>query len=295
MGKKVGQMGGLDAKVDGLSTRIDRVLRPTLGAEKQGSANTVSNGQASAHFHAHPHHPMTARPDKPGDPESSSLAEQRPSPTRPAVGWPVLVVGLPKAGTSSIADFSRCAGVTTSHFQCTYNVSKDGRIVEKTQPCGECVRDRVNEGRLPLDGCGDYDVWAQMDNCCTFPQTEHLEGLHTEFPNATLILNLRDVAAWVGSVQRWQGGRYVSKLQRVALPHLNIRRGAFSRAGGAELARWPGAQADLVRAFVAKHPSHRLIELHVDHPGAGAQMAGSFGIDETCWTHANANPPPNRR
>ena len=67
------------------------------------------------------------------------------------IGLPILVVGMPKVGTTSITEFFKCSGrYKVSHHQCRGR-GGHGR-------CGVLIRNNVLEGRPPLQGTGDFDV-----------------------------------------------------------------------------------------------------------------------------------------
>ena len=46
---------------------------------------------------------------------------------------------------------------------------------------------------------------------------------------------------------------------------------------------------DFVRDFVAKHPSHRLVEVNIADPNAGKILTREFGLVERCWGKHNQN------
>ena len=154
------------------------------------------------------------------------------------VGWPVIVVGLAKAGTTTIAGFFECAGVRTMHWgACAKGVPglRDGPTV-----CGQCAGHNDRAGRLPLEGCGNYDVWAQMDTASYMPQITMLPGIHAQYPNATFILNQRSVGDWVSSIKRWANGSFHRKLgSSTAFRFLNVSR-SRGPVTDEELALWCG-------------------------------------------------------
>jgi Sulfotransferase domain len=64
--------------------------------------------------------------------------------------------------------------------------------------------------------CGDFDVYGQLDypppvnqfpknKVCHLPQITMLNELHDEHPDATFILNFRNISHWTRSVARWRG------------------------------------------------------------------------------------------
>ena len=89
---------------------------------------------------------------------------------------PVINLGLPKSGTTSLHDFFKCAtGYNVSHWSCKRATRENTHFGEAPsqcesnttqlfgQPCGSCIRENLFEKRPPLEGCGDYQVWTQID------------------------------------------------------------------------------------------------------------------------------------
>ena len=122
-----------------------------------------------------------------------------------------------------------------------------------------------------------------------------MDKIHEQFPNATFILNLRPVDAWVNSVLNWP-----TSLKR------EIPGEFFGQQKERDFSKLPRSKKQLraslkhiydfhsqyVRDFVRKHPSHALIEVDITNEEAGIQLADAFGLHETCWGHANKNDVP---
>ena len=204
----------------------------------------------------------------------------------PGVGHPIIVLGMLKAGTSSVAQYFKCGGLVTSHYKC------------RLQYCGECIRNNMDLGRPPFTSCGDYTVWAQIDyasspmhrhdpEACYFPQVEALDAIHAEFPNATFILNTRNVNDWIKSVDHWSNLR--ERLGKCDISGLPAGKGAPGPQGDAELTSFWWEHISRVRTFVQMHPSHKLVEVAIDTPGAGVHMQQEFGISAKCWGNHNNN------
>eukprot|EP00588_Corethron_pennatum_P035569 CAMPEP_0194343674 /NCGR_PEP_ID=MMETSP0171-20130528/98096_1 /TAXON_ID=218684 /ORGANISM="Corethron pennatum, Strain L29A3" /LENGTH=231 /DNA_ID=CAMNT_0039109999 /DNA_START=68 /DNA_END=759 /DNA_ORIENTATION=+ len=110
---------------------------------------------------------------------------------------PVLVVGFPKSGTTSVWSYFHCGGIPSSHETCgqRHDGSRWVRVL-----CGTCISHNVARGAPPLTGCGNYAVWAEMNVSVKdgdpphvyLPQVTELDALHAAYPRATLVLNLRD-------------------------------------------------------------------------------------------------------
>jgi hypothetical protein len=54
----------------------------------------------------------------------------------------------------------------------------------------------VQNGTLPLQSCGNFQAFMQMDRDTFFPQVELLDEIHEENPNATFILMFRNMSDW---------------------------------------------------------------------------------------------------
>ena len=93
----------------------------------------------------------------------------KPNSTLP---FPVINLGFPKMGTSSLHAFFGCAGYRSMHFRC-----------HKTYACAECLRKQnlkfvrddnlgiaVKDKKVDLKECGKSDVYSQIDRDDYFPQ-----------------------------------------------------------------------------------------------------------------------------
>lgn len=179
----------------------------------------------------------------------------------------ILVVGLPKCGTSSLESFFRCGGLKTSHWRC------------KGMMCGQCLNKAYSEKRPGLANCGDFEAWTQLDSWyspCHVPQVTNFEDLVADAPNATFVLNIRPVKHWLSSVTRW--------------PRLR------KQMRGCKLNRSLITDAQVV-AFYESHVSNmiqklqglRHIVVDIEHKAAGAKLSQFFGIKTSCWGHKNKN------
>lgn len=122
----------------------------------------------------------------------------------------ILVMGMPKCGTSSLTHmFRKSLGYKkVSHWYCNDN---------KTIYCGTCMRTAVEDDNNIgiLRACGNFRVFAQMDmaglpnpshkeaGSCIFPQIEYMDRLYRDSPNATWILPFRNTTDWLHSVMNW--------------------------------------------------------------------------------------------
>ena len=157
------------------------------------------------------------------------------------------------------------------------------------------MKSAVDEGKPPIEGCGNDEVMAQMDflpgtskgsaldppknSSCVFPQIEYLEEIHREVPNATFLLNTRNRTKWVASVKNWHGAMD----ERMSGCHVGPKSNSVS-----DLIDWYDAHQKRVYDFVAKNPSHKLVVVDIEDPTSGEMMASKFiHTNATHWGRSN--------
>ena len=228
--------------------------------------------------------PLGAGPDGASAPAAGAALVPPLAAARAELKLPVINLGLPKSGSTSLRDFFACGNLTASHFKCNGS------------PCGMCVDQNLQAGRPALHGCGDYHVWAQLDwapiglpikpkKRCFFPQLSALKELHEQYPEATFVLPTRPPRHWIASVGNWQHDDYNMRevLAACNLPGLPPGR----KPSDTELASFYVHHSRTVRTFVANHPSHTLIEFDLEEPGAAQKLALASGVPATCWGKSN--------
>ena len=253
-----------------------------------------------------------------GDVDTTS-ADAMPAHEGVDVSLPVLVLGLPKAGTTSLASYFACGGLRTSHYVCVdveegVSFASDGSTMEQT--CGRCIKDALEAGNAPLRTCGRYEAWAQMDvtgkpndgdygldldlhgedaqqssdDTCFFPQVDALDALDREYPDATFVLNKRNsFEDWVASMDDWNDLRARLRDCDLSGAGLPPGDGASGPEGDEQLMRFVTKHEANVRAFVAAHPRHKLVEVTIEDPNAGDVLEEAFRIPRECWGQENVN------
>ena len=213
---------------------------------------------------------------------------------------PIFVVGMPKSGTTSVFNFFSCAGVVSQHYCCCGDVSDH-------RPCyspimADCIMDNKKNGRPMLENCGDYDVYGELDGEQIYsvknatngmeeklgghflPQVFELDWIHKEYPNATLILPLRNSKTWAASVSRWFNMRH-----RIQNEYIYMNRSEEVVNVGNPLVNLYEKHTTNIVKFVQEHPSHKLILFEITDPNAGKVLADASGLPEHCWGHHNQN------
>ena len=217
---------------------------------------------------------------------------------------PILNVGYPKAGSTTLQDYLDCIGLTANHGQNGF------RILEHLdrRPHAAFAQLDLNSGR------GEY------------PQISFLDELHEVRPRSTFVFVFRPLRDWIRSVRAWHN--LFGRMSAFTVPGLVLRPDQLSRnekihalkaeikrriAGGEiihdypvgsgrykpralskmQLAKWLCGHALHVREYVKEYPSHALIELDLyDSNGTGALLHDLFQADaqnttKRCWGHSN--------
>ena len=109
---------------------------------------------------------------------------------------PILVVGMSRCGTSSLAAYFACDGHTS--LRVTHHLCAFGHAPRLADYVAARVHANLAAQRAPLADCDAFDVYAELGAAkpgfCFFAQAEPaaLLALHAQFPRATLLLNRRN-------------------------------------------------------------------------------------------------------
>ncbi len=215
-------------------------------------------------------------------------------PTELKLPTPILVMGLMKAGTTSIFGYFQCgldpqaSTGRLSHYDCKH---PSGRNHEKIgMACGKRIRRNLTKfHKAAFDTIDNFTLYAELDaqennGGMTLPQWDYLEPIYQQFPNATWILNWREPTRWLDSVNRWKDLRK-RFVQNAYLPDLPSGVGDDDQ----DMIHFYEQQAQRIRDFTRDHPSLSLVEVAIDSSDAGIIMERAFGISKSCWRTRNVN------
>jgi hypothetical protein len=192
---------------------------------------------------------------------------------------PIFCAGLPKTGTTSIHRyFSSLPGLWSSH---TY-----GRRNDQLFRTGRCMEDNWKANRPMLEGCGGYHAWSDQGDAshvsgvtqCFYPLWHALGDFYKDYPNATILLNIRNDTAWANSIQKWGGGSLARRWRRCeTTPYLPKTK---------SLQEWIDFYNEYngrIRRFCQDHPSLTCLEFQTEDPNAGQILEKAFGIPASSW------------
>mmetsp|Transcript_26305 Transcript_26305/g.30306 ORF Transcript_26305/g.30306 Transcript_26305/m.30306 type:complete len:388 (-) Transcript_26305:335-1498(-) len=209
-------------------------------------------------------------------------------------GAPIIVMGMMKAGTTSVFGYFKCGLLKQdqkflTHYDCNPNIY-NRTITRKS--CGYQMLINLRNNKNAFDRMDSFALYAEIDGQVEagmyLPQWTNLHEIHQQFPRATFILNMRNPKQWIKSIDKWQDLR--QRFIDLDLGH------AFPKGAGktdAELEAFYLLQAQKVRDFVKEFPSHELVEIDIGSEDTGQIMQDSFGITKDCWGIRNSNPNGN--
>ena len=307
----------------------------TMKAQSEGQGNKAVNATMVASLNKTSRATSTKMPSRTGTETAPGVAAKElkasgfsrdisefPGPgSTPTANQPkelVVLVGLPKSGTSSVNDALRRLKVKTAHFEvnefrtdkiCTEWPIAETRVgggssgipetfwgkANKPDGCyvGHVVQRALVRGKKPLADLIDhgYRAFTQIDLCrgdsCFFPQAEALYELTTAYPKAlyvhtrraNLASHVASMDAWDGMLARFKKGGYLSK-------YAGQSANSSMAANGAIMVQ------ELTRRtleFFAKRPQLRFIDLSIEDDGSARKLAKFLGVPEQAFALDKTN------
>ncbi|CAE7901116.1 unnamed protein product [Symbiodinium microadriaticum] len=208
----------------------------------------------------------------------------------------IFVLGMPKAGTTSLHEAFLRAGLSSVHWALDQgkNLSKDKQLRlwgdgSESRLVGRLIEQAVSEGKEPLAYLPQVEALAEMNGMfwkdkakttvqAYFPQMEHLERLLEAYPNAYFILNVRNLDDWVRSVNQHNDLR--KRFVCADLPGLPPQKGAKDE----ELVEWVKAHQKRVLTLL---PSRKANLLHFNIDLHGSDELSQFLQCPITWPHCN--------
>jgi hypothetical protein len=192
-----------------------------------------------------------------------------------------IVVGFPKAGTTTLQEALTASGLRCAHW------------VHDGQPVGKLVYDGWFEEGDPFAYLKDIDVLTQMDICVPAWDANYwpnldialLLAIRRKHPDCLFILNVRPPAHIAESIMRWPG--LPDRLKNVAMPGLPRGRGSRKK----DVRRWVAAHYAAIRQVFAQDKA--FLDLDLAAGDAPERLGAALGIEIAWWGRANANPPPS--
>eukprot|EP00531_Pseudo-nitzschia_arenysensis_P015244 CAMPEP_0116150976 /NCGR_PEP_ID=MMETSP0329-20121206/19846_1 /TAXON_ID=697910 /ORGANISM="Pseudo-nitzschia arenysensis, Strain B593" /LENGTH=359 /DNA_ID=CAMNT_0003647549 /DNA_START=294 /DNA_END=1373 /DNA_ORIENTATION=+ len=237
---------------------------------------------------------------------ADKIVEERKNNPNKEENWtlplPILNMGYPKAGSTTLKDFFNCVGIKANHGQ-----------------EGEAMFQRIKVGRNIFKSPKKRpQAFCQLDQNARkgyYPQISLLDEVHATHPNTTFVMNFRPIPDWIRSMERWRA--MVRRFSYFFVPGLvltpeqlegaqaywearsrNGTRFQLPRISNVQIAKWWCGHVLHLREYVNEYPSHALIELDLYSTESTSDvMYDLFQADATngaaegmrCWGKSNAN------
>ena len=98
------------------------------------------------------------------------------------ISHPIINLGFPKIGSSTLHAYFGCGGYTSLHYRCT-----------QTTACSQCIRNSIESGLPAFAKSGRSDAYMQIDSGEDLPQIEFLDELVNSYSHTTFILTFRSM------------------------------------------------------------------------------------------------------
>lgn len=214
------------------------------------------------------------------------------------VQLPIFVPSLPKSGTTSIWQYFQCGGWWASH-QWTRIDDKEGAESGSHDAAsgenrtitliGACIHDNVQNGRPPFQGCGGDPIYTDTGYArfkvlpggppgtplCYYPSISALDDVARHYPNATILLVVREPESWADSIMTWGNGTLLFRWGSCQFPNLPNPPSLATKAQLVEFYNWHN---DNIRR---KFPN--LIEVSLEGADTGQQLQDAIGLPASCW------------
>jgi hypothetical protein len=148
---------------------------------------------------------------------------------------------------------------------------------------GDCIHSNVVSGRPPFAQCGGYDVWSDLgvarDDDCFYPSLHAMNEIYQAYPNATILMVVRETDPWVKSISKWRDGKLKRRMIANCNPTTDF---SLNATNFHEFYDW---HTEMIREFARKHPSLTYIEVKLESDQTTEILEERIGIPGFCWRH----------
>ena len=249
-----------------------------------------------AKSYAERHQSFPSSPYITGTPYNQTIQSKPPRPLK--VPYPILVLNLPKSGTTTIWQYFECGlGKDPEHAVHWWTTGNQKQI-------GPCFHYNLMHQQDVLHRCGDYDVWIDCGYVkapknaavtdCFFPAVHGLENFYQHHPNGTILFIEREVEAWYQSAAKWGNGNMLRKWSRACRSSFFPQEEPSHQEVLLTEKDWKEMYQRVtqnVRQFSAAHPSLTYLEPDVtlEDPAVGSWLEEHVGIAASCWGKCQPN------
>jgi len=225
----------------------------------------------------------------------------------------IIIVGLPKSGTTSIHSGLLELGIKSAHWEvpdklCSRVYPVDEVIVgmpgdrvtwDKVRKADRCyigvlIQKAISNDLPPLEYITDagYQAIAQMDVCypkedlSIFPQVDAIEILVRAYPTAyfihtrraSLASHVASMAAWHRMLDRLKDAGWLDRFEGQSYSNTDLENGEIMIEG----------MTNLTVSVFAKYPDVKFLDITIEAEDAADQVAAFLGLSSFPLEHANS-------
>ena len=201
---------------------------------------------------------------------------------------PILVLSLPKSGTTSTWRFFECGAVHGYHH---FAQDAHGRA----QRIADCMYHNQQHNQPLLQGCSSstttnttnttHVVWSDMGipkkELCFYPSIDALQEIARDYPYATVLLVHRNPHEWYRSVSQWAApgkGPLTQRWRKNCPQFPNFEND--DEKGWVEFYK---NHSRNVRQFAQKNPTLTFLEVSLESRETASILETETGIEASCW------------
>lgn len=217
---------------------------------------------------------------------------------------PIIALNFPKSATLTVKAFFECGGLTAIHTS-----TQSGRI-------GICMMENQFNDKPPMDGCNTHqprndeynavypidfisDIGLQGPPC--YYASLHdggLENIARHYPDATIMLVIRNATSWARSMAKWGGilkrwrtsCRFDGRFQRDAYWRNMYKNTPESNRNEEYWVNFYHAHTQKVREFAMEHLSLTYFEVELENDSMGKILQQYTKISHECLLDCHPGP-----
>jgi hypothetical protein len=205
-------------------------------------------------------------------------------------GYPVINLGMPKCGSSSLHAFMACNNMTDLHYKASKFVATGFRRCKALGITAalSCVVE--DEGMFESVSQMDGPRWEESAPGFLFPQISNLADLLSDYPGATFLMMVRNASRWATSIENWWPHRKLANIVYDFSVHDRSSPYYMKNSTSDELARFYDMHtARVIRMSNAKQTKLHIVPLGKDSGVLLTRVLRKLGRSASahCWQHKN--------
>ena len=229
------------------------------------------------------HQPQQQQQQQQQQPPKNQLPDHKIPVSLIKVKYPVFVASLYNSGGKAVHDYFTCGGQSSIwnwYGRSALAYCWKAAFYNKAEPFDSCP----SKGNTPKFDIFAEGHWIVPPGFCFHPSLLGMDTIFKYYPQATIVLTVRDSAKWYEATERNE------KMAERLLECKDLYLDQQTRIGDRPLNRddikaFYNYHNDHVRKFIADHPTLNYLEINLDSPDVGKILEDKIGISAQCWKY----------